>query len=132
MAQVDDALVRAILEGALLAAPGLPQILWESPAADAAGYFLVVRLHRGAELKISQGYTRQFGMLQVECWGSAGEGPVNMEIVAGQIKALFTPDELLGGYLHVAETAMLDGMRDTTGNWWVVPVQIDWRVDLLY
>lgn len=132
MAQVDDARVRAALEAVLLAAAGLPPILWENPQADASGFCLVTRLHRGAELKVSQGYTRQHGMLQVECWGPAGQGPAPMELVAAQVKSLFTPDELLGDYVHVAETAMLDGMRDVSGTWWIVPVQVDWRVDLLF
>ncbi len=132
MAQIDDARVRAALESVLLTASGLPEFIYENPAADVTGTFLVLRLHRGQELKLSQGYTRQFGMLQVECWGAAGGGPAPMEAVAAQVKALFTPDDLLADYVHVAETAMLDGYRSTGGIWWIVPVQIDWRVDLLF
>lgn len=131
MAQIDDARVRAALESVLLTA-SLPEFIYENPAADASGTFLVLRLHRGQELKLSQGYTRQFGMLQVECWGSAGDGPAPMEAVAAQVKALFTPDELLADYVHVAETAMLDGYRSIGDRWWIVPAQIDWRVDLLF
>ncbi|MBP2232564.1 hypothetical protein J2847_005893 [Azospirillum agricola] len=133
MDAINDAAVRAAIEGVLSAASDLPPTIGENLPFNpsSAGSTLRTRLFRHPKRRYA-GFSCVEGFLHIEVWCPADSGPEPAESIASGIEALFTPfvetDEKLSGLVHVQNAAILNGAKDDTGAFWVLPIQVDWWV----
>lgn len=129
MIQIDDLRIRRALESHLENTAGLPRLCKEALWQDLPETFIYSKLVRFSERYPSIGHAATDGYLQVECFVPIGSGAEQAEIIASIIKTSFAPDQYIDQYVYINETSILTGYENDGKTHFVVPVQIDYRVD---
>ncbi|MFD2234821.1 phage tail terminator-like protein [Phaeospirillum tilakii] len=139
---ISDAAIRAALEAPLGASfAGLP-VSRVGEGADPRGPHIRTYLVRERRVELYRGIRRARGMLGILVHAPVGDGIAAAEAVADRIPRLYRPDDTTDGALPlgartivIREVSVMSpyrGVDEATAieRWLIVPVQIDWRLDI--
>lgn len=135
---IDEAAIRATLEGVLGSVFAGLSVSRVGEGEDPDGPFIRTHLTYEPRVELYRGIRRINGLFGILVHVPSGDGIPAAESIAAKIPPLYRTDETASAVLSgvtIREISLMSAYRGTDeksegARWIVVPVQIDWRVDI--